>query len=85
MLTRGGYRDAITLSTGTVVDANFGVVGISYKDGVYEIYEGYDACLYADDMNAEDKRALADHMIAVWKAFKDHLEAKLYCDGGRDA
>lgn len=71
-----GYR----LSSGREFYANRGLVSIVRADGVFEICEGYDGDVYyqREDWNEHSNpwlpaecAELADHMIALWQAFKD--------------
>lgn len=68
----------IKLPSGLRIDANCDIVGID-REG--EVFEGYDGALdagaikrangdtFRGKLSAEDKRALADVMIARWAAY----------------
>jgi hypothetical protein len=58
--------DSITLSTGIEFYANNLIVGI---DDSGEISEGYDGGIETRGWTPEDRRALADMMIARWARF----------------
>jgi hypothetical protein len=82
MIDRGMYR----LSSGREFGANFGLISISRKeDGTFMIREGYDGGIDGmevphdgmDDLeieqawSADERRELADFMIAQWMDFKE--------------
>lgn len=56
-------------STGRVIDANHGIVGINSK---LETYEGYDAPfpLYGIQLDQQERHELADYMISLWMKYK---------------
>lgn len=64
------------LSSGRVLHANLGYVGIN---NVLEVSAGFDDCLDGltwcggDDWTAEEKRELSDHMIGLWTRFKERF------------
>lgn len=58
-------------STGRRVDAHAGIIGIN-ADG--EIFDGYDGGFDVPPHNpltADEKRELADEMIARWQRYRD--------------
>lgn len=67
--------DRITLSTGTEVDANRGIVGI---DAALDTYGGYDERIEYEvtepggraDLTPAERVELADLMIARWQAYR---------------
>ena len=69
----------IRLTTGRECDANRSIVGI---DDEGNVYDGYDGTVDVDGdpvdgdgaWSNEDKRALADLMIARWQAFRAKAE-----------
>jgi len=67
-------NDSYTLSTGRKFYANHGILGISPGEGFDEEYfgcsEGYDGSVSTRDWTPEERRELADAMIAVWTEFK---------------
>jgi hypothetical protein len=72
-------RERYRLSSGREFDANFGLISIARKKGgTFMICEGYDTEI--DDINdpqdeqawsADERRELADFMIAQWTDFKE--------------
>jgi hypothetical protein len=73
--TANGYL----LSSGREIQAREGLVSITYNDdGTLSVFEGYDSSLnvrYGDEeehecWTLEERRELADYMIALWIAFK---------------
>jgi hypothetical protein len=72
-----GYR----LSTGRELRANEGLISIARDaDGTFRIREGYDGVVSGatgdpdddeDTWTADERRELADFMIAQWTAFKE--------------
>jgi hypothetical protein len=64
-------RDQFKLSSGRVVHANRGLVGINPR---LEVSQGYDGNIYIEDddepWTPEERAELADAMIARWQEFK---------------
>lgn len=75
--------DSICLSSGRVVQANHGIIGIS---GDLQVYEGYDGFVdvagdYLDDVSVDgadltdaDRVELADLMVARWMRYRQAHE-----------
>jgi len=63
--------DEVIFSTGTRVQANDGVIGISSPDEYgWDVREGYDGHLGSDNLTKEEKVELAEYMICLWQEFK---------------
>lgn len=71
-MTRNG--DTLTLSTGRKVYANCGIVGINDKLSTSEGYDGdlptRDEFDPESDWAADERRELADYMIALWTRYR---------------
>jgi len=65
-------RDDVIFSSGKVVYANRGIIGLSMP-GEYgwEISEGYDGRIDIDELSKQERIELADYMITLWQRFKD--------------
>jgi hypothetical protein len=66
----------IRLKSGDTIIANRGILGLSVYPDDNTLYEGYDGQIIGYDdagqeaeMPPEDRRALAERMIARWKAW----------------
>lgn len=71
-------RGIITFSSGNVLDANGGIVGLA-PDG--EVYDGYDGRVWQppsewtdQDFTLEDMTELASMMIERWTRLRETLE-----------
>jgi hypothetical protein len=74
-------KETYRLSSGREFYANGGLVSLAQNDdGTFEIREGYDGSVdieaneYDDEQKAwspEERRELADYMIALWTSFKE--------------
>lgn len=79
----------VIFSTGKVMRANLGIIGISPD---LSVTEGYDGVFHSpreqwmsdddyDGLTMEEQTELADYMIATWTRFKDHagdIEKRLH-------
>jgi hypothetical protein len=54
-------------STGREFYAHAGLLSVSVDDGETDIYYGYDGGLSTSDFTAEEKREVADYVIALWQ------------------
>lgn len=73
----------ITLSTGKVVDAAFGIIGINEQG---EVFEGYDGHIFSPTdaefldvdplLSTVERIELAEVMIARWSKFKADAESE---------
>ena len=62
--------DDIIFSTGKVVYANNGLIGLSEPDELgWEVSEGYDGKIYCDDLTKEENIEMANYMIDLWCKF----------------
>lgn len=72
--------DNVIFSTGRVVYANYGVIGLFPKDeSGWTVMEGWDGtlCEFSDKLTQDELVELADHMIALWQDFRtDMYDAK---------
>lgn len=59
--------DDLIFSTGTVVYANRGIIGISEE---LSVYGGYDNGIEEEELTKEELIELADFMIERWQSFK---------------
>ena len=71
--------DDVIFSTGLIVYANCGIIGLVDNKGELEVSDGYDGCFSSSNrggknMTAAEKVELADYMIALWTRYKE--EAK---------
>lgn len=71
--------DSYELSTWRTVYANCGLISIARdRAGVFSIKEGYDGWIDMDDddnpWTADERRELADFMIAQWQAFRGNVK-----------
>lgn len=57
------------LSNGERLQANCGILGLSPDLGLYEGYDGVPR--YGDPFTAEERREIADMMIARWKEWAE--------------
>ncbi len=76
-------KTGITFSTGRQAYANRGIIGLDMSGEVYEGYDGTFYCFLSEDEilsldyydkmqpTAEERKELADFMIARWKAYRD--------------
>jgi hypothetical protein len=72
--------DRITFSSGLVIRANVGIIGLSPS---LNVFEGYDGVLGDDrGWTPEEAVELADHMIARWRAFKAMAAKRRTTNGG---
>jgi hypothetical protein len=73
---RAKDKDTYVLSSGREFYANRGILGIAPREG--ELYEGYDGGVYIDEpgeeWTADEKRELADYMIALWSQWKADIK-----------
>lgn len=71
-------RHQYTLSTGRMLQANEGILGL---DPDRKLTEGYDAYIHpwdyddSEPLTAEERAEIADAMIARWQAWKESGEA----------
>lgn len=74
MKSEGSYKLRFE-STGRVVSANNGIVGLNEK--LEEVFEGYDGSIEhyykppEERLTPEERRELADYMIALWNKYAD--------------
>jgi len=53
------------LTSGKIIDANCGIIGIAPN---LQISEGYDGRIY-DFFTAKEKKEIAEYMIGLWKNY----------------
>jgi hypothetical protein len=63
----------VTFSSGKVLSANQGIIGI---DPDLDVSEGYDggfdiADTYRETLTKPERRELADYMIALWQRYRE--------------
>lgn len=63
-------EDNIVFSSGTTTYAHAGIIGIN---SALELSYGYDGG-FDDSIPKEDLRELANHMILLWKQYRDILD-----------
>jgi hypothetical protein len=63
--------DWLTFSTGKRAYANQGIIGLGPRSGndAWRVSEGYDGGFV--ELTKEEKRELADYMIALWREWRD--------------
>jgi len=64
--------DEFELSTGRRFYANNGVLGVSADHEVWdrlELFEGFDGTVFAEEFTTEERREVAEYMIALWREF----------------
>lgn len=59
--------DTIILSSGKILMANCGVIGL---DAYGQVFSGYDDNIDTEDLTPQERIELADYMISEWEAFK---------------
>ena len=64
-------EDTYEFSTGKRFYANAGLIGICPSG---EVAEGYDGDVSTSSFTPDERRELADYMIALWQQFKDAAE-----------
>lgn len=62
-------------STGRVICANKGIIGLNPN---LETYEGYDAplFLYGIQLDQQERIELADYMISLWTKYKEQDDSE---------
>ena len=76
--------DTLGFTSGRRLNANCGIIGLSFNNNKFELSVGYDAPIYwpplyskagiePDDLRTEDMIELADMMIERWQKFRATL------------
>ena len=80
--------DNVIFSTGKIIYANLGVIGLSPKDEcVWRVREGYDGTLCEfskTKLTQHELVELADYMITLWQEFRADQFASRIFEGGRE-
>jgi hypothetical protein len=69
-------KDTVKLPSGREFYAYNGIVGIGANGDPADlwVWEGYDGDVSTYDWSVEERRELADLMLARWQAYRDSLE-----------
>ena len=64
----------IVFSTGKMISANGGVIGISEpgEDG-WQILEGWDGGIDMEELTKGELNEIADYMVNLWERFRNEL------------
>ena len=61
--------EGLVLSTGTEVEANCGIIGLSPEG---KVFGGYDDAYVDKNLTSNERRELAAYMIAKWREYRDN-------------
>lgn len=67
-------KDSIIFNSGKERYANFGIIGISPRGGVFGGYDDsfwYSECDESEELTTEERIELAKYMILEWQKFKN--------------